>query len=187
MKISDEDRNEILRDKFWRGLYSSELKNATMVSYQRGDSFEVLWKRARAEEFELKVAQRQKEELKGGKEEFITCQTNAVENENQSDTNIDKDDNDKLIRILYEKLDNLQKQLQEYKESLNKRDNKESENKKVEIETESRNREVRTRRIRRPKISKELYDRKRHTRSFTELQVGDKKNWKTKKSEKNST
>ena len=46
-------KNKMLRERFWRSLYSSELKNATRLHFLSEDSFETLRRKVRAEETEM--------------------------------------------------------------------------------------------------------------------------------------
>ena len=43
----------MLREGFWRSLYSSELKNATRLHFLSVDSFETFRRKVRAEETEM--------------------------------------------------------------------------------------------------------------------------------------
>ena len=43
----------MLKTKFWRALYSTELKNATRVHFESIESFELLRRKVRAEEYEM--------------------------------------------------------------------------------------------------------------------------------------
>ncbi|XP_053392016.1 trichohyalin-like [Mercenaria mercenaria] len=54
-QLSSEERNEMLKDKFWRSLYNKEIKNALRISFESTDTFEVLRKKARAEEHEIQM------------------------------------------------------------------------------------------------------------------------------------
>ncbi|XP_053405159.1 trichohyalin-like [Mercenaria mercenaria] len=54
--ITPDERNEMLKDKFWRSLYSKDIKNAVRTSFESGDSFEMLRRKARAEEHETKIS-----------------------------------------------------------------------------------------------------------------------------------
>jgi hypothetical protein len=51
-EISESKRESKLKERFWRGLYSEKLKNATRVSYESTDTFEKLRRKARLEEEE---------------------------------------------------------------------------------------------------------------------------------------
>ena len=46
-------KDKMLRERFWRSLYSSELKNATRLHFLSEDSFETLRRKVRAEETEM--------------------------------------------------------------------------------------------------------------------------------------
>ena len=51
--VSPEQKNTMLKTKFWRALYSTELKNATRVHFESIESFELLRRKVRAEEYEM--------------------------------------------------------------------------------------------------------------------------------------
>ena len=50
--ISAEQKNVMLRERFWRSLHSTELQNATQVYYHQTKDFEELRRKVRAEEYE---------------------------------------------------------------------------------------------------------------------------------------
>ncbi len=51
--IHPEQRNNMLRTKFWRGLRSTDLKNATRMYFESESNFEALRKKVRSEECEI--------------------------------------------------------------------------------------------------------------------------------------
>lgn len=51
--VTIEQKNEMLRTKFWRSLRSTELKNATRVYFEQIKEFELLRRKVRAEEYEI--------------------------------------------------------------------------------------------------------------------------------------
>ena len=51
-KIPAEQKNEMLRERFWSSLYNPELQNATQVYYHQTKDFEELRRKVRAEEYE---------------------------------------------------------------------------------------------------------------------------------------
>ena len=50
--IPAEQKNEMLRERFWRSLYNTDLQNATQVHYHQTKDFEELRKKVRAEEYQ---------------------------------------------------------------------------------------------------------------------------------------
>ena len=50
--ISAEQKNVMLKERFWRSLHSTELQNATQVYYHQTKDFEELRRKVRAEEYE---------------------------------------------------------------------------------------------------------------------------------------
>ena len=71
--VKQEEIDSMLKAKFWRCLRSDRLKNATHIHYETATSFEILNKKVRAEEYEMKVAsgvqhQPTQVDSKGGKQ-----------------------------------------------------------------------------------------------------------------------
>ena len=54
--VKVEDKNDMLRTKFWLSLRSDRLKNATRVHYESITKFEMLRRAVREEEHELKIS-----------------------------------------------------------------------------------------------------------------------------------
>ena len=50
-----EEKDHLLKEKFWRCLRSERHKNATQIYYHTMDSFELLRRKVRAEEYEMEV------------------------------------------------------------------------------------------------------------------------------------
>ena len=46
-------KNDMLQTRFWRALYSNELKNATRLHYVQTQDFEMLRKKVREAEYEM--------------------------------------------------------------------------------------------------------------------------------------
>lgn len=53
--VAGNSKNEMLRSKFWRSLYSQDLKNATKIYHETIEEFQELRKKVRAEEYEIKT------------------------------------------------------------------------------------------------------------------------------------
>ena len=51
--VTEERKDQMLRDKFWRSLYNQDLKNATKIYHQSVLSFDKLQRKVRAEEYEM--------------------------------------------------------------------------------------------------------------------------------------
>ena len=51
--VTEERKDQMLRDKFWRSLYNQDLKNATKIYHQSVLSFDRLQRKVRAEEYEM--------------------------------------------------------------------------------------------------------------------------------------
>lgn len=54
-QVRQEDRDELLRNKFWRSLKNEKLKSATRLDFKTATSFDVLRKKVRAEEYDMKI------------------------------------------------------------------------------------------------------------------------------------
>lgn len=54
--VKVEDKNDMLRTKFWRSLRSDRLKNATRVHFESITNFEMLRRAVREEEHEIKIS-----------------------------------------------------------------------------------------------------------------------------------
>ena len=62
-QISADQKNEMLRERFWRSLHNTELQNATQVYYHQTKSFEELRSKVRAEEYERCTHEKALEEV----------------------------------------------------------------------------------------------------------------------------
>ena len=71
-QIIEDSRDEILRSKFWRGLYSQDLKNATNIYYESEKNFEKLLYKVRSEEYELRKPEADSKRKVQGPEHNIT-------------------------------------------------------------------------------------------------------------------
>ncbi|MES9885075.1 MAG: hypothetical protein ABW185_29890, partial [Sedimenticola sp.] len=78
-QIHPEQRNEMLRIKFWRGLQSDELRNATRMAFETERDFEVLRKKVRSEECEIETNRKDSEAMRPGKENQETIQQQQIQ------------------------------------------------------------------------------------------------------------
>ncbi|MEW8545075.1 MAG: hypothetical protein AB2693_16240, partial [Candidatus Thiodiazotropha sp.] len=81
--IKQEEKNDMLREKFWRALRSDRLKNATRVHYESITNFELLRRAVRAEEHEMKIStgvrqQQMKADISQEKEEVEDSKTDKI-------------------------------------------------------------------------------------------------------------
>ena len=53
-RITREQKDDMLKEKCWRSLYDKDIKNTTRSSFENKDSFEIIRRKARAEEREIK-------------------------------------------------------------------------------------------------------------------------------------
>lgn len=108
-QIQIEQRNEMLRIKFWRGLFSDALKNATRVFFETEHNFEQLRKKIRTEVCEMDTervdsAQQPRTEVTIQKERSI--QQKQIQQ-------IDKDQN--MLKDLLARMERMEKKIEEVK------------------------------------------------------------------------
>ena len=73
-QVKEDSKDEILRSKFWRGLYSQDLKNATKIYYESEKCFEKLLFKVHSEEYELnKPKADDKKKIPGQKHNITQC------------------------------------------------------------------------------------------------------------------
>ena len=98
--ISVEQKNVMLRERFWRSLQSTELQNATQVYYHQTKIFEELRRKVRAEEYErfthkkaLKVVNavqgKTAQDMKETQHQPLTFNTDAQKREQELMKNLD--------------------------------------------------------------------------------------------------
>lgn len=93
-----DEKNDMLKTKFWRSLRSDRLKTATRIHYETMSSFELLRKKVRAEEYEMKVSS------------GIQHQPTRAENKYE-----EKEDPTAKMNVLLDRLSSLEKQMKEMK------------------------------------------------------------------------
>ena len=95
--VKSEEKNNMLRNKFWRSLRSDRLKNATRSKYESISSFELLRRAVREEEHEMKANNAvQQQQIRG--------QEKSSQNKSEEDPKMD---------ILMAKLAALENQIKE--------------------------------------------------------------------------
>lgn len=117
--VTPEQKNSMLKTKFWRALYSSELKNATRVHFESTENFELLRRKVRAEEYE--IATNKVATSKDSKHETHSVKHHTVQ-EKTTDDNIAKaqhqpvlqDPNTKLLRDLAKRMETMEKTLDNF-------------------------------------------------------------------------
>jgi hypothetical protein len=103
--MDEKERKERLKNRFWRGLRSGELKQATRACFDSTMSFEDLRNKVRAEEFEIKLLkERSNTKVKPGKLNQTSVGSCPVQTE------------DTLTRLL-KQVQELDKKVEEMKES----------------------------------------------------------------------
>ena len=100
--VKEEDKNSMLKNKFWKALRNDRLKNATRIAFSSASSFDELRKLVRAEEYELK--------LNTGMQHQTIKTKVSEEMESKEETKLD---------MLLERLASLEQQVKE--QSYNKR------------------------------------------------------------------
>lgn len=93
-----DEKNDMLKTKFWRCLRSDRLKTATRIHYETMSSFELLRKKVRAEEYEMKVSS-------GVQHQPTRAETKSKEEEESTPK----------MSILLDRLSSLEKQMKEMK------------------------------------------------------------------------
>ena len=99
-QIIEASRDEILRSKFWRGLFSQDLKNATKIYYESERNFEKLLYKVRSEEYELRKPEADSKKKSTG----ARAQHNPIQGmpENQIE----------ILTKLCDRIDSIEKKLQ---------------------------------------------------------------------------
>ena len=95
-QVRQEDRDEMLRNKFWRSLRSEKLRLATRTDFQSIKNFDLLRKKVRAEEYEMKVS--------------TGVQQQAIHTERKVDIT---DTPDSKMDLLLQRLSSLENQMKE--------------------------------------------------------------------------
>ncbi|XP_053400771.1 trichohyalin-like [Mercenaria mercenaria] len=110
----DESRKDgKLKERFWRGLFSERLKNATRVTYESSDSFEKLRKKARLEEVEIDTGTENRKEASPGEiTEDKTTQPKIHQPIRTSET-------DSKLDMILEKMKALEEEVKELKRRQN--------------------------------------------------------------------
>ncbi|KAH3706352.1 hypothetical protein DPMN_065738 [Dreissena polymorpha] len=67
----------MLKFRFWRGLKSEELRNATRVHFENNVTYEELRNKVREEEFEMKLLKDKDNKHKMGKVSQLAVETDA--------------------------------------------------------------------------------------------------------------
>ena len=93
-----DEKNDMLKTKFWRCLRSDRLKTATRIHYETMSSFELLRKKVRAEEYEMKVSS------------GVQHQPTRAESKCE-----DREESTPKMNILLDRLSALEKQMKEMK------------------------------------------------------------------------
>ncbi|XP_053374116.1 trichohyalin-like [Mercenaria mercenaria] len=94
--IKEEQREDMLKTRFWRHLYSEDLKNATRLSFETSKSFEELRRKVRIEENEMSMTRIQEVEI----EDKISL------NQHKSE-----DDSDIVMKTVLERMKRLEEEL----------------------------------------------------------------------------
>ena len=119
--IIPQQKNEMLRTKFWRALYSIDLKNATRVHFESVQNFELLRRKVRAEEYEM-VTNRsaiEKENRSEMKVKTVPAPVNVDKTDNSSIKTVEvqhqpvlQDPNTKLLKDIVKRMENLENRIE---------------------------------------------------------------------------
>lgn len=117
--VKQDEKNDMLRTRFWKALRSDRLKNATRVHFESISNFELLRRAVRAEEHEMKITT------------GIKQQQMKVDSTNEGN----KDEESKLD-LLLSRLTTLEKQLKYANRSRSRRQNRNRPRNEEENQTE---------------------------------------------------
>ena len=106
--VIDTGKNETLRRKFWRSLYSQELKNATTIHFETIKDFEILRQKVREEEYEINASDSKRSTDTKRKPGKTATQHQPVFKDN--------DDQMTILKSLMEQMKTMNKDMQELKE-----------------------------------------------------------------------
>lgn len=121
-EIPESKKNSLLKQRFWKGLNNEKLRNNTRVTYESGEGFEVLRKKTRVEEEELKRNSRDNKQQPNVIEASLSkpidlLQTNepiAVLQQTRMRDAV-AEEQLTMMRTLLEKMKNLERELTEIK------------------------------------------------------------------------
>lgn len=111
--VSENSKNEMLRSKFWRSLYSQDLKNATKIYHETIKEFEELRKKVRAEEYEMKTGSSKVQADVRQRQGKQVAQHQPVIKEQDEQIN--------LLKSLMEKMTVMEKDIQQMKQRSRRR------------------------------------------------------------------
>ena len=135
--ISREQKNTMLKDRFWWYLYDNDLRNTTKIYYEQIESFDMLRRKVKAEEYAMSVHNRNKGTTNVRSEEKSKTTTTPEKHEDKSkvtDTQERKasepsiaaqhqpllhDSNTKLLKELMEKFEKLNSKVEKMCTSYN--------------------------------------------------------------------
>ena len=116
--VNPQQKNGMLKNKFWRALYDKDLKNATRVHFEAIESFELLRRKVRAEEYEMAATKSipEKEKVKEvenkAKPVVVSVDkktaVNTVEVQHQP---VQQDLNTKLLKDLVQRMEKIENRL----------------------------------------------------------------------------
>ena len=106
--INEGEKQEMLRETFWRGLANKEIKSALRSAFESKESFEILRRKARAEEHELTLPERQKAMVKQQQ-----VHTAAVSDKKHDVVTANEKKQDETMKLLLKRIEDLEKKLEE--------------------------------------------------------------------------
>ncbi|XP_053380313.1 trichohyalin-like [Mercenaria mercenaria] len=159
--IKEEQREDMLKARFWRHLYSEDLKNATRLSFETPKSFEELRRKVRIEENEMSMTRIQEVE--------IDDKISINQHKSEDDTDIVKKTVLERMKRLEEELLRVQEKSREEKEStsgdIHRRHDIEQERSRWDRRDRYRDRYDR-------------YDRGNYRNRYRDYEYGDRINYK---------
>ncbi|XP_053378467.1 trichohyalin-like [Mercenaria mercenaria] len=94
--VKEDQKDEMLKVRFWRHLYSDDLKNATRLCFETAKSFEELRRKVRIEENEMSAA----------RETEIESTDKVTVNQH-----LEEDDQSTVMKVILERIKSLEEQL----------------------------------------------------------------------------
>jgi hypothetical protein len=125
-EIPERKKNALLKQRFWKGLKSEKLRNNTRVTYESDATFEVLRKKARVEEDEIKRTSSDKRSVKpvnaqttevNVSKETQSCQRGEIQMQQQSmkTTSYYMDKQMNMMQSLMDKMNRLEQEISNIK------------------------------------------------------------------------
>jgi hypothetical protein len=150
-EIPESKKNSLLKQRFWKGLKSEKLRNNTRVTYESAETFEILRRKARVEEDEMKRNTKEyltvsspasSEMTTGGSKPLSAEQISILQQTKMRE--VQSAEQMQIMKSLFEKMKSLEQELREIKrenrEILDNRNNAVTEIGESDNSSDNRNR-----------------------------------------------